>query len=44
MLENKVINFCTSFFSNCLVYVPRGSAKKYRNAEGWMHFKNIKEL
>lgn len=30
--------------SKCVVYVPSGSVEKYKNAEGWMHFKNIKEL
>ena len=30
--------------SKCVVYVPSGSVEKYKAAEGWMHFKNIKEL
>ena len=30
--------------SNCIVWVPRGSANVYKEADGWKDFNNIREL
>lgn len=30
--------------AKCVVYVPKGSVDKYKNADGWKCFKNIKEI
>ena len=30
--------------TECVLYVPKGSVKKYRKADGWNYFKNIQEL
>ena len=30
--------------ANCIVWVPRGSANAYKDADGWKDFQNIREL
>ena len=45
-----VVNYgnYTQFYSvdktNCIVWVPKGSANAYREADGWKDFNNIREL
>jgi hypothetical protein len=34
----------SSFFNNCVLYVPKGSAEVYANAIGWSSFREIKEF
>jgi len=43
---NIYVNYNTfaSVDSNCIVWVPRGCSKSYKEAEGWYYFQNIREL